>query len=144
MRDDALVGVLFLGLVALAAVAVALAVANAAGGSGGGAREIRSVEPPEGGWYEALAAPYRVDADAELTACGQRARERLSGLAHPVLPCGAKIVVRYAGREVLTQVVDRGTGRPGRELELTAALAGRIGLRGVEPVDWRFASRGES
>jgi rare lipoprotein A (peptidoglycan hydrolase) len=141
VRDDALVGVLFLGLVALAATALALAVANAATGADAERRTVASVEIPEGGWYEALAAPYRVDAEAELTACGQRARETLAGLAHPVLPCGAKIVVRYADREVLTQVVDRGTGRPGRELELTTALAADLGLRGVEPVEWRFAAR---
>lgn len=140
MRDDAVVGVLFLGLVALAAVAVALAVARAADGSDGPAA-VRSVEPPEGGWYEGLAAPYRLNTKAELTACGQRATDKLRGLAHPVLPCGAKIVVRYAGREALTQVVDRGSGRPGRELELTAALAAELSLRGVEPVQWRFAAR---
>ena len=140
MRDDALVGVLLLGLVALAAVAVGLAVAQAAD-SGSGTREIRSVEVPDLGWYEALAAPYRVDTEAQLTACGQPAGESLPGLAHPVLPCGAKIVLRYAGREVLTQIVDRGTGRPGRELELTTALAAELSLRGVEPVQWRFAAR---
>ena len=140
MRDDAVVGVLVLGLVALAAVAVGLAVARAAGDSGR-VNEVRSVEPPEGGWYEGLAAPYRVDTEAQLTACGQRAVETLRGLAHPVLPCGAKIVVRYAGHEALSQVVDRGSGRPGRELELTTALAAELGLRGVEPVQWRFAAR---
>lgn len=140
MRDDAVAGVLFLGLVAVAAVAIALAVANAAGGSGR-PDVVSSVEPPEGAWYEALAAPYRLDTDAKLTACGQPARETLRGLAHPVLPCGAKIVVRYAGREALTQVVDRGSGRPGRELELTTALAAELSLRGVEPVQWRFAAR---
>jgi hypothetical protein len=140
VREDALVGTLFLGLVAVAAVAVALAV-SAARDSSGAPTAIRSVEPPEGGWYEALAAPYRVDTEAELTACGQPARETLPGIAHPVLPCGAKLVLRYADREVLSQVVDRGTGRAGRELELTTALAAELGLRGVEPVEWRFAAR---
>ena len=138
MRDDLLARVLILALVALVSAVVAVAVVHAAEDDGG--PEIRSVEPPEGGWYEALAAPYRVDTDAELTACGQPARERLAGLAHPTLPCGAKLVLRYAGKEVLTQIVDRGTGRPGRELELTTALAAEIGLRGVEPVEWRFAA----
>jgi hypothetical protein len=140
MREDALVGTLFLGLVALAAVAVALAIVEAREQSDAPAA-IRSVEAPEGGWYEALAAPYRVDTEAELTACGQPAEETLPGIAHPVLPCGAKLVLRYADREVLAQVVDRGTGRPGRELELTTTLAADLGLRGVEPVEWRFATR---
>lgn len=139
MRDDLLARVLILALVALVSAVVAVAVVQAAEDDGGS--EIRSVSPPEGGWYEALAAPYRVDTDAELTACGQPARETLAGLAHPTLPCGAKLVLRYAGKTVLTQVVDRGTGRPGRELELTTALAAEVGLRGVEPVEWRFAAR---
>lgn len=139
MGDGLVARVLVLGLVALVSGVVAVAVVRAA--EDDGAADVRSVEPPEGGWYEGLAAPYRVDSEAELTACGQPATERLSGLAHPVLPCGAKLVVRYAGRTVLSQVVDRGTGRAGRELELTAALAAEVGLRGVEPVQWRFAAR---
>jgi hypothetical protein len=56
-----------------------------------------------------------------------------------VLPCGAKIIIRFEGTDVLTQVIDRGTGVPGREFDLTAELARRIGLRGVQPVRWRFA-----
>ena len=138
MRDELVARALVLGLVALVSGVVAVAVVRA-DDDGGGAR-IRSVEPPEGGWYEGLAAPYRIDTEAGLTACGQPATETLSGLAHPVLPCGAKLVVRYAGRTVLSQVVDRGTGRAGRELELTTALAAEVGLRGVEPVEWRFAA----
>lgn len=140
MRGDLVPRVLVLALVALVSAVVAVAVVRAADDRGGPV-PVRSVEPPEGGWYESLGAPYRVDTEAELTACGQLASETLSGLAHPVLPCGAKLVVRYAGRTVLSQVVDRGTGRPGRELELTSALAAEIGLRGVEPVQWRFATR---
>ena len=62
------------------------------------------------------------------------------GVAHPVLPCGAKVVLRYEDVQVLTQVIDRGTGVPGREFDLTAALARRIGLDGVQPIRWRFAA----
>jgi rare lipoprotein A (peptidoglycan hydrolase) len=140
VRDDLIPRVLVLALVALVSGVVAVAVVRADDGDDG-AEAFRSVEPPQGDWYEGLAAPYRVDTDAELTACGQPARETLPGVAHPVLPCGAKLVLRYAGRTVLSQVVDRGTGRPGRELELTTALAADLGLRGVEPVQWRFAAR---
>jgi hypothetical protein len=56
-----------------------------------------------------------------------------------VLPCGAKVVIRFDGQDVLTQVVDRGAGLPGREFDLTPALAKRIGLTGVQPIEWRFA-----
>ena len=45
---------------------------------------------------------------------------------------------------MLTQVVDRGAGLPGREFDLTPALAKRIGLTGVQPIDWRFANRSDT
>ena len=92
-------------------------------------------------WSRALAAPYSLPAGTKLTACGQPAGTAVLGVAHPVLPCGAKVVIRFGGHDVLTQVVDRGTGRPGREFDVTPALARRIGLTGVQPIQWRFAER---
>jgi hypothetical protein len=101
----------------------------------------RSVPAPGGGWYETLAAPYRLDTTARRTVCGHRARPRTLGVAHPVLPCGTKLYLSYEDKEVLTQVIDRGTGRPGREFELTAALARELELAGVQPIRWRYAAR---
>jgi rare lipoprotein A (peptidoglycan hydrolase) len=92
-------------------------------------------------WYRALAAPYSFPAGEKQTACGLPAGSRTLGVAHPVLPCGAKIVIRFEGHDVLTQVVDRGAGEPGREFDVTRALAKRIGLTGIEPIEWRFAQR---
>jgi rare lipoprotein A (peptidoglycan hydrolase) len=106
-----------------------------------GARTPSSVPVPGGGWYEALAAPYHVEGAGRQTSCGHPARRSLLGVAHPVLPCGAKLFVSYGGTEVLTQVVDRGVGVPGREFDLTAALAERLGLRGIRRIHWRFAER---
>ena len=96
--------------------------------------------PVAADWRRALAGPYTLPAGTKLTACGQRASESILGVAHPVLPCGAKVVIRFDDQDVLTQVVDRGAGLPGREFDLTPALAKRIGLTGVQPIDWRFAS----
>ena len=131
-RQLALAGVALLALVA-AVVLVQRARDEPAGASG----------PPAVAtdWYRALAAPYSFPADAELTACGQRTGAGTLGVAHPVLPCGAKVVIRFEGQDVLTQVVDRGAGLPGREFDLTAALAKRIGLSGVQAIEWRFAER---
>jgi rare lipoprotein A (peptidoglycan hydrolase) len=126
--------------VALLGVAVALAVAAWGDGSSSEDDARRSVPAPGGGWYRTLAAPYRLDPAERRTACGQRSTPRTLGVAHAVLPCGAKVVLRYEGKEVLTQVIDRATGVPGREFDLTAELARRIGLRGVQPIRWRFAS----
>jgi Lytic transglycolase len=99
--------------------------------------------PAAAEWNRALAGPFTLPAGTKLTACGQKASESILGVAHPVLPCGAKVVIRFDDQDVLTQVVDRGAGLPGREFDLTPALAKRIGLTGVQPIEWRFAQRSE-
>jgi rare lipoprotein A (peptidoglycan hydrolase) len=63
------------------------------------------------------------------------------GIVHPVLPCGTKIFVAYGNRQAFTRVVDRGPVREGRAFDLTAALAAKLGVRGVRDVRWAFASR---
>jgi hypothetical protein len=131
-RQLALAGVALLALVA-AVVLVQHARDEPSAGTGPPAVAIE--------WTRALAAPYSFPAGADLTACGQQAGAGTLGVAHPVLPCGAKVVIRFAGQDVLTQVVDRGAGLPGREFDLTPALAKRIGLSGVQPIEWRFAER---
>jgi len=40
---------------------------------------------------------------------------------------------------VLTRVIDRGPSVPGREFDLTEALAHRLGLVGVQRVTWSYA-----
>jgi rare lipoprotein A (peptidoglycan hydrolase) len=61
------------------------------------------------------------------------------GVAHPVLPCGAKVYLSYGGRRVLTQVIDRGPNKPGREFGVAKPLADEIGLHGTKPIRWSFA-----
>jgi rare lipoprotein A (peptidoglycan hydrolase) len=94
---------------------------------------------PVGTWYRALAAPYLLAASRKRTACGQRIEAGTMGVAHPVLPCGAKLYISYGGRRVLTQVIDRGPNRPGREFAVTKPLADEIGLHGTKPIRWSFA-----
>lgn len=134
-REIALAGV------ALLAVVAALAVATLAEGSGERSAVVGSVAVAGSGWYRALAAPYRVERTGKRTICGHRATSRLLGVAHPVLPCGAKLFISHGGTEVLTEIVDRGMGVPGREFDVTAALARRLGLHGTQPIEWRFAER---
>lgn len=127
-----------LAAVALLAVVAALAITQSERADDGGARSQAAAMP----WYSALAAPYRFPPGARRTACGYATNASTLGVAHPVLPCGAKITILFDGRQVLTQVVDRGTGVPGREFDVTAPLARRMGLRGVRPIRWRFAQSG--
>jgi rare lipoprotein A (peptidoglycan hydrolase) len=141
VSEGALQRQLALAGVALLAVLFALAMGALARGSEGEQDVVpRSVPAPDGGWYSALAAPYRLDPEAGVTACGHEISNETMGVAHPTLPCGAKLYLSFEGVQVLTQVVDRGSGAPGREFDLTAPLARRMGLQGVQRIEWRFAA----
>jgi rare lipoprotein A (peptidoglycan hydrolase) len=91
------------------------------------------------GYYSAKAAPYSATRSHRRTACGQPFLKTTEGVAHPVLPCGVRVYIRFHGREVLTQVVDRGPNVPGREFDITKALANRLDLHGTQTIQWRFA-----
>jgi hypothetical protein len=90
-------------------------------------------------FYTTRAAPYGPTAGHRRTACGQAFTAKTLGVAHPELPCGVKVYIRFHGQEVLTQVVDRGPYAPGREFDLTKALADRIGLHGTQTIQWALA-----
>ncbi len=91
------------------------------------------------GYYTARAAPYSPTDAHPRTACGRPFLQKTQGVAHPVLPCGVRLYIRYHGKEVLTQVIDRGPNVPGREFDVTKALANRLGLHGTQTIEWRFA-----
>ncbi len=91
------------------------------------------------GYYTGRAAPYSPSSAHARTACGQAFTDKTQGVAHPVLPCGVRLYIRFHGREVLTQVIDRGPTVPGRDFDVTKALANRIGLHGSQTIQWRFA-----
>ena len=126
LRSAALAGV------AIVAVAIALAVSH-------NHRDTTDLPAAAGTWYTALAAPYTPSETAHKGACGVTIRPSTAGVAHPVLPCGVKIYLRFGGKEVLTQVVDRGNTVPGREFDVTEALAKLLGLQGTQTIQWRFA-----
>jgi rare lipoprotein A (peptidoglycan hydrolase) len=119
--------------VGLLAVLVSLALASP------GRNHGKALPQPAGTWYRALAAPYVLAASRKRTACGQRIGADTMGVAHPVLPCGAKLYISYGGHRVLTQVIDRGPNAPGREFAVTKALADKIGLHGTTQIRWSFA-----
>jgi rare lipoprotein A (peptidoglycan hydrolase) len=119
--------------VALLGIAIALAVSHH--------HAPKSLLPtPAGQWYAALAAPYTPSKKEQKTACGVVIGPTTAGVAHPVLPCGAKIYVEFDGKQVLTQVIDRGHTAPGRTFDVTDALAKLLGLQGAQTIRWRFAS----
>ena len=121
-----------LAAVALIAIAVALAVTLRH-------KHHSALPAAAGDWYSALAAPYPPSTGTRKGACGIRIGPTTPGVAHPVLPCGVKLYIEYHGRQVLTQVVDRGHTVPGREFDLTQALAKSLHLVGTQTIRWRFA-----
>ena len=126
-REIALAGV------ALLAAVLSLAVATGRSGSGD------ALPKPVGSWTTVLAGIRAPGGFGKRTACGQVLGPETNGVSHAVLPCGAKIFVAYEGKTVLTQVIDRGPYVPGRAFDLTAPLAARLGLSGVQRVRWAYA-----
>ena len=133
---------LALAAVALLAGVAALALTHGgAGNASGGESGPRAVPAPGGGWYTALAGSRGPAGTRERTACDRILTGRSLGVTHPTLPCGAKIFVSYDGTQLLTEVIDTRLKEPGRQFELTEALARRLGLEGTQEIEWRFASR---
>jgi len=123
----------------LAAVTLVAAVIVLALTRGGGNESKHKLPPPTGNWYHALAAPYVATPKPKRGACGVVIGPRTMGVANPVLPCGVKIYIEYGGKQVLTQVIDRGHTVPGREFDLTQALAKLLHVEGTQTIQWRFA-----
>jgi rare lipoprotein A (peptidoglycan hydrolase) len=122
-----------IGLVAIALLAAVLAYSLGDLGN-------HQAKPPNAvGSFTALAGSAGPAAFGHHTACGGVLQASTYGIAHPTLPCGARIIVEYKGQRVLTQVVDRGPYEPGRQFDVTDALARKLGLEGVKPVHWSYA-----
>jgi len=125
--------------ITLVAALAALAITRRDAGSHRNLPGAIAVPGTENGYYTAKAAPYGPTAAHRRTACGKPFLPTTEGVAHPVLPCGVRLYIRFQGREVLTQVVDRGPNVPGRDLDITKALANRLDLHGTQTIQWRFA-----
>lgn len=129
-----------LALAAVALLAATLALVLARDRRAAGAAVPSAPAAAGGGWYEALAAPEAPGSSGGRTTCGRVLEAGSIGIAHPVLPCGARLVLSYGAVEAPAEVVDRRPVGAGRQLELTQALAARLGLTGTQRLRWRFAA----
>lgn len=139
MRPTTLQRMVWLAGITLIVAVAALALARR---DAGGRHSLPGAVPVPAsptGYYTSHAAPYGPSPGHRRTACGDAFTTELQGVAHPVLPCGVKIYLRFGGKEVLTQVVDRGPNVPGRDFAITKALADRLGFHGTQRIEWRFA-----
>jgi rare lipoprotein A len=62
--------------------------------------------------------------------CGGTLTASRLGVANKTLPCGAEVTLRHGSRVVRVRVIDRGPFVAGREYDLTAATADRLGFHG--------------
>jgi len=127
-------------LAAVALLATVGAVAIVEYRTGGEASASLTSAPAPAGWNTAFAGSRGPTGDAERTTCGQVLTPESLGVTHPVLPCGAKIVLRYGSTNVLTEVIDNSLREPGRQLEVTDKLAQILGIDGTVELQWRFAT----
>jgi len=131
-----------LAAVALLAAVAAMAIV-AQNGSNAGAAALTSAPAPAG-WNIAFAGSRGATGDAQRTTCGQVLAPQSLGVTHPVLPCGAKVILRSGNKQVLTEVIDNALVEPGRQLEVTDALAKMLGIDGTVELEWRFATNNGS
>jgi hypothetical protein len=68
------------------------------------------------------------------TACGGELTSATMGVANKTLPCGTRVTLRYDGRTVSVDVIDRGPYVAGREFDLTEATKQALGFGGVGEV----------
>jgi hypothetical protein len=128
----------FLGAVALLCSAVALAALERRSDE---SRAVLTSAVAPSGWNAAFAGSRGPAGDAQRTTCGLVLAPESLGITHPVLPCGAKLVLRRGDTLVLSEVIDNALVEGGRQLEVTEALAEVLGLEeGTTEIEWRFAT----
>lgn len=96
--------------------------------------------PEHGPLYAAAASSSGPAAFGRRTSCGGVLGPDTVGVASPTLPCGTRLLLVYRGQDVVTEVVDRGGVAAGRQFELTDALARRLGLEGVQTIQWAYSA----
>jgi rare lipoprotein A len=97
--------------------------------TGGGARIRRGVGRLNVYRY-AQASWYGPGLYGNHLGCGGTLGYGTIGVANKSLPCGTRLTLRHGGRSLRVRVIDRGPYVGGREYDLTAATARRLGFHG--------------
>lgn len=104
--------------------------------------ETSSPTPPpvtQPQWETATVGIFGHSRLGDSTACGTNLTPETLGVAHPVLLCGVDLVVSYRGREVRTEVIERGNVGAESQFDLSPALADELGIEKPTTIRWRFA-----
>jgi rare lipoprotein A len=86
-------------------------------------------------YRRALASWYGPGLFGNKLGCGGTLQVGSVGVANKSLPCGTKVTIRHRGRVLRVRVIDRGPYVGGREYDLTAATARKLGFGGHGPID---------
>jgi hypothetical protein len=99
--------------------------------------------PPASGaqWQSAEVGVFGRGRSGATTACGVTLAPDTRGVAHPVFPCGVALVLTAGGREVRTEVIERGPTGSQTQFDVTPALAAELGIDGKQQIRWRFAGQ---
>src|SRR4051812_24460906 len=81
-------------------------------------------------YRHALASWYGPGLFGNKLGCGGRLSPGSLGVANKHLPCGTKVTFRHRGKVLRVPVIDRGPYAGGREYDLTAATARKLGFNG--------------
>jgi hypothetical protein len=138
MQDVLAQRLVVLGAITLLGCLVALAIVEYRARDDRPARLVAAAAPA--GWNTAFAGSRGAAGDAQRTTCGQVLAPDSLGVTHPVLPCGAKVILRHGDRQVLTEVIDNTLVEAGRQLEVTEALGHMLDLEQTAEIEWRFAT----
>jgi len=85
-------------------------------------------------YRRALASWYGPGLFGNRLGCGGTLQTGSLGVANKSLPCGTKVTLRHNGRVLRVRVIDRGPYVGGREYDLTAATANKLGFHGHGPI----------
>ncbi|MDA0180742.1 septal ring lytic transglycosylase RlpA family protein [Solirubrobacter phytolaccae] len=85
-------------------------------------------------YRRALASWYGPGLFGNKLGCGGTLTTGSIGVANKHLPCGSKVTLRHRGRVLRVRVIDRGPYVGGREYDLTAATARKLGFSGHGPI----------
>ncbi len=82
----------------------------------------------------AIATQYGPGFYGSRTACGEKLRPGMLGVANRTLKCGTKVAVYYRGRVIIVPVIDRGPYANHADWDLTEATGQALGIAGTATV----------
>jgi rare lipoprotein A len=85
-------------------------------------------------YLPALATMYGPGFWGERTACGQKLKKSMIGVANRTLKCGEKVALYYRGRTLIVPVIDRGPYANGANWDLTEATDKALGIPGTATI----------